>query len=284
MLQSSGYLPLFDLKEANVSETGFAPGQYSFMLSSSDILVEIHTERTLRYFPTPLDFQELTRRLIYVEVAGRQLPTFSVEDTIVMLCVHGAKHFWERLMWILDIAKLITAHEVNWAMLLEIAAERKSTRVVLLGLYLAHDLLGASLPPDVLQRAEDEPGVRWLARKVCEQYAQISDPGAGVWSRASFRLRSRDTIGQGLRHMLRLTLSPTESDRQFVSLFGFLSPFYILVRPFRLLCEYGWGIRGRINTGPAAYEPRLPICKCASETSEGKSARPQLVHADKQDG
>jgi hypothetical protein len=60
-----------------------------------------------------------------------------------------------------------------------------------------------------------------------------------------FRIRSRDGIGRGLRHTLRLALSPTENDRQEVRLPRWLAPFYILVRPWRLLREYGSGLKRR---------------------------------------
>jgi precorrin-6B methylase 2 len=45
--------------------------------------------------------------------------------------------------------------------------------------------------------------------------------------------------------LARLGLSPTESDRQTIQLPGFLSPLYTLVRPFRLLREYGLGLMDR---------------------------------------
>jgi len=57
-----------------------------------------------------------------------------------MLCVHGAKHFWERIAWIVDIAQLAGNCEVDWALLSETAAKKGSTRVLLLGLFLAHDV------------------------------------------------------------------------------------------------------------------------------------------------
>jgi hypothetical protein len=250
LLQSAEYSALFDLREAHAGQHGFAPGQYSFLSSADSFLVELHTERTLRYFPVPPDFADLTLRLMEVEIAGRRVRTFSIEDTLVILSVHGAKHFWERLAWILDIAQLLAVREVDWTLLTQIAARMKSARVLLLGLFLAHDLCGASLPPSVLRNAMEDKQVQWLAARVREQYAGISDPGAGVGARTVFRVRSSDSIGQGLRHMLRLTMSPTESDREIVRLPDFLTPFYILVRPWRLLREYGLGVRTPIKAGP----------------------------------
>ncbi len=247
LLQTAGYLPQFDLREAHVADNQFAPGQYPFVLVGDGVHVELHTERTLRYFPAPLDFQELNGRLIEVEIAGQPMRTFSTEDTLLLLCVHGAKHFWERLLWILDVAKLITTQQVDWALLKRIAAKTKSSRVLLLGLYLAHELLGASLPPEVLQDALRDRHVLWLAGKVREQYVGAGEPGDGVWPRAVFRFRSCDSFGQGVRQMLRLTMSPTESDREAVRLPRLLAPLYVLVRPWRLVREYGLGAKRRLK-------------------------------------
>jgi hypothetical protein len=245
LLKSAGYQPQFDPREAHAGQDGIAPGQYTFLSHPQKILAEFHTERTLRYFPTPIDFQELTGRLMTVEIGGQRLRTFSIEDTLVMLCVHGAKHFWERLGWVLDIAKLATAQEVDWTLVSRIAAKMESTRVLLLGLYLAHDLFGAPLPGQLREEINRDRAVQGLAEKVFEQYTGISDPGAGVLQRAIFRFRLRDGIGQGLRHTLRLAMRPTESDRQTVRLPRWLTPLYVLVRPWRLLREYGLGSKRR---------------------------------------
>ena len=245
VLKSDGYRPQFDPREAHAGQDGSAPGQYSFLSHPQKILAEFHTERTLRYFPIPINFQDLTSRLMTVEIGDQHLRTFSIEDTLVMLCVHGAKHFWERLGWVLDVAKLVTGQEVDWRLATQIAAKMESTRVLRLGLYLSHDLFGAPLPGQLLEEICRDRTVQELAEKVYEQYADISDPGAGVFHRAAFRFRLRDGIGQGLRHTLRLAISPTESDRQIVRLPRWLTPLYVLVRPWRLLREYGSGLKRR---------------------------------------
>ena len=164
LLESAGFRAEFGSQERQAGRSGPAPGQYGFFREATRAQVELHTERTLRYFPAPLDFDEISRRLITVEIAGRKMRTFSIEDTLVMLCVHGTKHFWDRLAWIADVAELITAQPVDWALAMQIAAEMNSTRVLLLGLYLAHDLLGASLPQSVLEKAQRD-SERSLARE-----------------------------------------------------------------------------------------------------------------------
>jgi hypothetical protein len=258
LLKGAGFSAEFGPQEELAGRSGHAPGQYAFFRDSSRAQVELHTERTLRYFPVPLDFDKMSRRFITVEIAGRKMHTFSVEDTLVMLCVHGTKHFWDRLAWIVDVAELITAQPVDWEHSLQIAAEMKSTRVFLLGLYLAHELLGAALPQPVLERSQRDASVRWLAEKVRAQFEGNADASPGVIPRSIFRLRSRDSIWQGMRHMLRLTMSPTERDRQTTRLPRFLAPLYVLLRPWRLLREYGLGFRRRLNLDLAIYDPTPP--------------------------
>ena len=245
LMKDEGYLPQFDSQEAHGGQGKAAPGQYAFLRDKQKILIEFHTERTLRYFPVPIDFQDLNSRLTRVEIGGQRLRTFSNEDTLVMLCVHGAKHFWERLGWVLDVAKLISVREVDWPLVARIAGKMETTRVLHLGLYLAHDLFDAQLPGPLLEEISKDRKVQELVEKVYSQYECISVSAAGVLPRALFRIQLRDGIGQGLRHTMRLAMSPTESDRQTVRLPRWLAPLYVLVRPWRLLREYGSGLRRR---------------------------------------
>ena len=243
LLQSAGFAPKFEIVDVLTGPPANVPGQYAFFREVTRTQLELHTERTLRYFPIPLNFNKMSRRLITMDLCGRTLKTFSIEDTLMMLCVHGAKHLWDRLLWILDVAQLITIQEVDWSLLSQIARKLQSTRVLLLGLHLAHDLFDAPLPEKVLTEIGHDQTVRDLAEKVYGQYANIGAAGAGALPRAIFRIRSRDGLGKGLRHTWHLAISPTESDREKVHLPDWLAPLYVLVRPWRLLKQYGSGLK-----------------------------------------
>ncbi len=254
LLHAHGYKPQFNPAEAQAGSKGPAPGQYAFAPGGGRSIVELHTQRTLRYFSRSLPLDEMNLRAIQLEIGGQKLRTFSVEDLLVMLSVHGAKHLWERLSWIVDIAQLIIVQKVNWKLLWEIAAQLQSTRLVLLGLYLAHEVIGASLPPSVEERARGDARVQWLAGKVFEQYGQNSDSIVSVWPRALFRLRSSDGFFQGIRQLARVSMSPTESDRENILLPGFLSPLYAVLRPVNLLGKYGLGLKRRLKSDLSIYQ------------------------------
>jgi SAM-dependent methyltransferase len=265
LLKALGYESWLQPEELRLSERGQYPGQYAFHRRNLELPVELHTERTLRYFPVPLDFDALERCLQTIEIGGRAVRTFSPEDTIVFLCVHGAKHFWARLNWICDVARLAAAPEApDWAKLLAIAGEMRCTRSVLLGLVLAHDVLGAPIPETILSRARRDPNVAGLALQVREQIARKEESPRGIFQRARFRLRSRDQLGEGLLHVWRLSTRPTERDWNYAAgVTGQPSShsaiFSTLLRPWRLLRQYGRRLAPEPDRDLSIFEPTTAV-------------------------
>jgi len=218
------------------------PGQYAYR-TDAETLVELHTELTLRYFPCRPDLTELCERREFVQVAGRAVLTFSPEDTLLLLCVHGSKHFWERLGWIADIAALSTASRpVDWGMAMERAREWGIRRMVLLGAGLAERLFQTPLPNGVADQLRSDATARGLIDGICRRIFAPKPVEQGVFSRFAFRVRMRGPLAQGLPYAVRLALMPTEFDRGRHA--PYLEPLYALLRPLRLARSYGWRTRG----------------------------------------
>jgi len=76
---------------ASVIRKGKIPGEYLFSPGTHHI-TELHTERTL---PRGRFVRASTPHAIGWPKGSCPL---SVEDELVLNCIHGAKHFWERLM------------------------------------------------------------------------------------------------------------------------------------------------------------------------------------------
>ena len=221
------------------------PGQYAFYHDARRTLVEIHTERTLRYFPVPLDVDTLLGRLEPVLVGGHSLLTLSVEDALPALCVHASKHFWERISWIADIAELSQIDRgVDWDLALFRARSLGAERMLLLGLHLANDILDAPLPELILRHGQADPTVRRLGGLVRHQLSNGTGETPGVADRVMFRLRMRGSYWTGISYLFRLATAPTEEDWSQVRLKGPFSSLYAAFRPFRLLRKYGLGVFG----------------------------------------
>src|SRR5712671_2024676 len=187
-------------------------GEYAFLKPGTDLLVEFHTERTFRYHPRRLQIEKLFERSAYVVIDGRDVPVLSLEDELVLICVHGAKHFWERLMWIADVAALISRQPLDWDSALAVANEVGAQRMLRLGLRLAADLLGAELPAHVEATVQSDRAVAKLAAQIESRLAHRELHEIGIFQRAAFRVRMRGGFFSGLAYLLRLSLTPTEED------------------------------------------------------------------------
>jgi len=140
------------------------------------------------------------------------VPVLSLEDELVLICVHGAKHFWQRLMWIADVAALISRQPLNWDRALAVASEVGAQRILHLGLCLAADLLDAELPPQLEATVQSDRTAVKLAAQIESRLAHRGLHEIGIFQRAAFRVRMRGGFLSGLAYLLRLSLTPTEED------------------------------------------------------------------------
>jgi len=230
--------------EADVPETaieaGKLPGEYVFKRAGRPQLIELHTEPTFRYYPQPMRIEEMYSRRRVVPLDGRQIPALSVEDEVLLNCIHGGKHFWERLMWIADIALIIARNrEISWDQLFRQAEEVGAERMLCVGLQLAKHLLDANLPDDIQHRVLDDQEVQPLCTQIHGWLPTAGLTPPALYERALFRIRMAGGGVTGAAYLSRLSLAPTEEDwvegeehkRSWV--------WDAVRRPFRLFRKYG---------------------------------------------
>src|ERR1700737_1410540 len=112
LMISAGYQPEIPDKALNAQKI---PGQYVFVRIAAPLLVELHTERTMRYFPRGLPIEDFFARRQLVNVDGHQIPALAIEDELILICIHGAKHLWERLSLVADVAAFVARQPgLNW--------------------------------------------------------------------------------------------------------------------------------------------------------------------------
>jgi hypothetical protein len=223
-------------------------GQLEFF---GKVVVELHWEIAPRSFSFPFDPDRVWDRLQPISLGGSQVLTLSPEDLLLLLCVHGAKHGWVRLAWICDVARLIQVHrDVDWAGTVQQAQALGLERMVLLGLFLAGDLLGAEVPKEVGRRIRARPAIGPLASQVLRWLFQEAG-GPSEISKALFHLRAMDRGRDRLRYCLGRIAVPNAADRASLSLPGALSFLYYPLRAIRLLGRYGREhLRGRPRARP----------------------------------
>jgi len=230
--------------EADVPESaiqaGKIPGEYLFCWPGTKRMVELHTEHTFRYYPKPMRVEELFARRRMVHLDGREVPALSLEDELVLNCIHGAKHFWERLMWVSDVAALSARHpEIDWKKAKQAAADVGAERMLRVGVHLGVLLFGIEPPLAIAEDIRRDRSCESLCRQAIGWLPHAGYASPSLRRRAMFRMSMAGGGVVGTAYLVRLSLSPTEEDWE-EGAEGRRSWLWDAVRrPFRLLRKYG---------------------------------------------
>jgi hypothetical protein len=202
LLVSLAYYPQFRRRGASGEKDLQHDRVYRFVRGDGKCIVEAHWKFTPRFFPFPLDFEHLSDRFTSVSLAGQEATSLRPEELLLVLCVHGSKHLWDRLSWVCDIAELIRAYpELKWESVLEEAIALGAQRRLYLGLYLAKDLLRAALPEKVSQRILRDSATASLAVKVRRRLFRDSRGGfPGTFKKISLHLKTMERLRDKIQY------------------------------------------------------------------------------------
>jgi len=253
LLASLGYQPTADNDVASERDPDpedvayVGPKFYVFVHPDHGTRVDLQWRVTQRYFSFSLEEYHGSGRLVPVMVAGRSVLTFAPMDLLFILCAHGAKHQWEKMKWICDVAELVRAErdKIDWGKLQQEASRQGVRRMLSLGLLLARDLLGAELPVEVSKAVERNLGGGLVVSRIVSKLSAESDEPCGDLENVIFYLRTMDRWQDRVRfcscylsQCLRALATPTSKERELLFLPAPFSFLYFFVRPLRLTIKY----------------------------------------------
>jgi len=241
LLTSLGYRPKHRLTRAQEAALLRSRFEYIFVRDDGKITVELHWE-IIEHFALPLEPELLLGRLSRIPLGNDTVPNLSPEDTLLTLCAHGSKHLWERLGWICDVAELVRVRQdMRWEQVMAKASALGGERMVLLGLLLASNLLGAALPNQVLQSIHIDPMVGVLARRLQERLFKMANGKAEFFESAYFHplhIKMQQRLPDKIRFCVRVATTQVVEDWKMLPLPDFLFAFYYVLRPIRIICRY----------------------------------------------
>ncbi|MFW5916564.1 MAG: nucleotidyltransferase family protein [Bacteroidota bacterium] len=80
---------------------------YDFQHPEKGVRVELHWKLINPQVLLPFSFDFLYRRSVKVKLHEHPVNTLSMEDYIIYLSVHGAKHRWYNLAWLKDLSQIL---------------------------------------------------------------------------------------------------------------------------------------------------------------------------------
>lgn len=205
--------------------------------------LELHWAITPPYFSFSLSGRDLIDRAETVDLCGGAVRSFCAEDLLLVLCVNGAKEMWEKLEWVGAVSALVEKYpDLNWPKVEELATQTGGRRMLLIGLGLAQDICGLTLPPKMAASISADLNVQRLVGEAKAWLFAQHFESLRSEALTRFRLRARERQRDRWRYLLLRAITPTHRDLAAVRLPGSLHPLYYFVRPIRLI---GSRLRGK---------------------------------------
>ncbi len=219
-----------------------------FVKKEGHIVVELHWRLSGTHFNLPLNSNHLWNRLETLSLGGTDVRNLPADILLLYLCTHGSRHGWARLEWISDVAELLRVYpDLDWDSVFEQAHILGVERILALGLFLAHDLLGSKLPDSIRQKVNADELVMPLAAHVRQWLFHDENASWGLSSWYKHHLgmkeRARDRLSLHMHYYfryLRVAVRPNSRDYSLLILPNYLTFVYYLLRPIRLTNQYIW--------------------------------------------
>ena len=237
-VQDLGYTTHLALSEKEEQAYLVSGYECAFDGAAGKNLLEVHWAVQPRFYAVDFDIESLFRRAEPVTVAGRNVRTLSLEDQVLVLSVHAAKHMWKRLIWLCDIARLMHLPAVDWNWIETEARDLGILRILRVTLLLAQHLLQAAISPAIAETTIGDTEAQTWSESIAAQI--MSGASLDVESMPYFQtmMRLRERRRDRVRFLWRLALTPGPGEWKSVHLPAPLFPFHRLVRLSRLAAKF----------------------------------------------
>jgi hypothetical protein len=215
-----------------------------------------------------LSVEDLLERAGRAVIGGCKVPSLSPEDSLLVLCLHAAKHLWTRLIWLSDIAETLSINgapgvparlersptlepvsrdapaatnaTIDYTLVLTRARELGITRILGISFWLVKNVLHRELPEPIAKMIATDPEVAALGSEFAQRLER--SPAYDFESTEYFRciMKLRERRADRWRYLWRLVWTPGVGDIAAIQLPETLFPLYRIVRIGRLARRLIW--------------------------------------------
>jgi len=205
---------------------------HMFISSGSQIPIEIHNKLFASNFPIQVSDNIFWDNSTTITINNKAIPTFTNEYLLFYLCLHGGKHLFSRISWILDIAMLIknTRKDFDLKLFKEIADQHHLQTMISVGLHLAMILFQTKIPEHILQNFNTDKRSLKIVNTIIES---ITEDPIDSERFTLTHLRMFDSWSEKMRYSIYL-FKPSVLDYQIFDKKYRSDSLYYIIRPFHI--------------------------------------------------
>ncbi len=245
LLESLGYVqskPVLksDFTDKDIDRLQNWGSNIGFRHSERDtVLIELHWRPGRYRHEFPFSTQELWEAAVQIIIAGEETLSLSPVHEALFLCVHGCKHEWKRLHWLLDIAAIAQNPHFDWTEAMSLAKARGLEQVIALSVFMAHRVFRSPIPPSISEIMQGNPSLKKRAERILKRRYSNAPKNDNVLDEVSMEWRNAG-LQYGVVGRLRTILAhltPGPDDWNWIKLPGPVSFLYYPVRLVRIIVE-----------------------------------------------
>lgn len=198
--------------------------------------IEFHWRLFSDEYKTDFTSLNLNDYVTYSSISNIQLKIFKNELTLLYLSIHGTKHNWERVEWLVDIVKLVENTQLNWNEVFYIARVTKNEKILFTTLKLCVNILDLQLSD--LVKTKFDKKIEQFAKSFENLFIErfnntlLQEEGSKNISKIQYDLL--ETNDSKIAFIISL-LKPTQLEYSLIKLPKYLNFVYYVIRPFNVI-------------------------------------------------
>jgi hypothetical protein len=234
LLKRLGYTPVLNVGGDQVLQFLWHQGELTFTSNLQRPEIDLHWRAATTHTALSIEADYFWSRFQPVQLAGETVLSFAPQDLPLYLASQGGQDQWSDLRRLCDLTEFLRRRpDFDWEQLMEAGRRLHGSRVLLLGLQLASDLLGAEIPHHVRQGMLQDAALPRLAARAVKKLEGPDLPG--IVSLFVFQFEAKERWQEKVALVIGRLTDRTAGDGKWIILPKPLWGLYWLLRPLRML-------------------------------------------------
>lgn len=207
-----------------------------------NIVIEIHWKLyEKRFFANYEGINKLAwKDTTYITNHNTRIPTFNMNYLVFYLIIHGSKHYWERIEWLINIYNILNKNnQIDFDLIIRYSIDLNSKRMLNVFFILLKDNFNYKFSSKINSMINEDKIAFSLANKILINWGIVKNSSPSInFEEFYFIIAMQDNYINKLKVIYKLVFEIKSYDLAIINLDRKFSFLYYFIRPFRVIYDY----------------------------------------------